>query len=152
MKRYDDPIKRDWRKELANFSEDSLPKKPRDWAVLCMPSDECYEIESYLDLGVMPSGIIAAEWDKRKAKRIERKYGIHGVEVVGYDVKDYLRNAQRKFDLINLDYETNMNTGVIAAVKLIAGRQLLNDPGVFGLTVYAQREDEFAKRCTRAGS
>lgn len=149
-KYYDDPIKRKWRMAALEFSVNTLAKrkKPRDWKVLCMPAEEGYEIEqNYLPIGVQPGNITALEWKQKKATRLANKFP--GINVVYEDVKDFLRDTGDKFDFINLDYESTISRPTLAAMRLIAGRQLLNDPGIFGLTVLAQRDDAYTKKIYR---
>lgn len=146
-KDYDDPMKISWRERWLDFIKQfskSTYRNAKKQTVLCMPGEEGYEITQIYDLhGIKRQNITAVEKNKQRATKLSKRF--KDVNIVCCDIKDFLRTTDMHFDIINLDYESTLGDDTIAALRYIAARQLLADPGGFALTVSAKREGERSK-------
>jgi len=151
MKSYNDPAKQQARLKLKDFIEKHLltHKKPQELRVLCFPGaeqdeEEALEVKEIYDpLNIPRKNITGLEMDKERAQRLrDADLGIHVVESSDLD---YLLTHHRRWDVISLDYHNYFDFNHDLVLRVIAGDQLLESPGILCTAYQAQREQAHVK-------
>jgi hypothetical protein len=152
---WDDPVKAKSRDRLRGFVKANLiamGKPARDAVVLCLPGEKALEIfQVYRELGIPDQNIFGIEIDAQvyetlqfymEYSKTDDSYDFPRFNLPKRPMRDleFLATTDHRFDIISLDYCSNLHSGVLDALMLISGRRLLNDRGVLAVNVQAARE------------
>lgn len=147
-KSHDDPAKDRWREAWYQFirkHRHSLRGSPKDWRVAFFPGEEALEVKVYDRLGIPRENLLGLEKRPKAYDELKKKSLGIGLTKEPMDALDFFQQTDEKFDIVNLDYEWTFNQLVIRTLKFLAGRQLLGESSLFGLTYYGKREKEDTK-------
>ncbi|MBI2574372.1 hypothetical protein HYV82_00635 [Candidatus Woesearchaeota archaeon] len=150
---YNNPKKAEVREKFRRFIKRHLQGNPSNWRVLCFPwgdGKRSYEIEQVYDpLGIPRSNIVGLE---RDAEKYERLKALNlGIKLVKLSDREFFSSASEQFDVVSLDYDGTFNPDRIRALELLAGRQLLWNPSVLGVTVSVKRENAETQKHVYSG-
>ncbi len=141
---YDDPAKQKWRDAWYQFirkNKHFIGRNPRTWNIAFFPGQEALELSVYDKLKIPRENLLGLERDPRVHEKLRKKdLGIRLTDNP-IDALDFFKTTDEKFDIINLDYTGNLNEGVLKTLENIAGRQLLEEDSLFGITIYGKREN-----------
>ena len=137
---YDFPGKRAYRRAWREFVHSFLSgSSPKETTVACFPGHECLEItEVYDSLGIPRENITCLERDRATAREINRT--LKGAHLVQQNAKDFFETTDKKFTIINLDYQGQLASDERDTIASICERQLLGRRGILGTNFYASRE------------
>lgn len=146
---HDNPAKNKWREAWFRFlrkNKNYLIGNPKDWQVVFLPGTEGLEIEVYDRLGIPRENLVGLENDIQRYEKLKKKrLGIR-IPDKPMDSLDFFLQTNDKFDIVNLDYEGMLNSKVIKTLETIAGRQLLKEESVFGISTFGRREQPDVKK------
>ena len=145
-KTYQDPVKKKSRVKQREFIAKQLLsfKKRKEVKVICFPGaevegEEAIEIKQIYDvLGIPRKNIIGLEADPKKADRL-KKANLGIIIENNYDL-NFLKNTNKQFDIISLDYTGYRDEKKWQALHEIAGKQLLYGNGILCTNYSARRE------------
>jgi hypothetical protein len=110
--------------------------------VACMPGESCWDIQFFLQYDRVQR-IIAIERDPEVAAVIREKVGDDDrVEVFEGSTTKFLGTTSERFDLLYLDYYSNLNLSVMTDLRLVFRRCLLNEKAKCVVTFLGARESE----------
>ena len=146
IKDFDDPIKQLSRFAVRDFVSEHKEKPPQDLTALIMPSWQGLDIRDITDpLGMQRQNIVAVERKKKILSAFvnESPYSTE-VNTELADIVKYLRTTERRFDIIYIDWCSNMTFDVLEAIGVISGRGLLYNGGILVTNVLGERERKYA--------
>lgn len=140
---YRDPVKSVARKKWRRFLEKNMKGRPSGWRVACFPwgdADHSYEIEEVYDpLGIPRQNIVGIERDPDKLERL-RTLGL-GIELFNGPDLAFFQTQDRKFDIVNLDYDGTFNDWARLTLLEVSSKRRLTGRATLGVTVLGRRED-----------
>ncbi len=146
IKDFDDPVKQLSRFAVRDFVSKHSQIPTSEMSALVMPSWQGMDIRDITDpLGMQRQNVVAVEHDRgiQDAFVSESPYSA-GVKTELADITDYLLVTDRKFDLIFIDWCSNMTMDVLDTLGVISGRQLLSHGGILVTNIMGERERKYA--------
>jgi len=144
VRSYNDPAKQKARQRLLVFIKKHLKVKPETARVLCFPGaevqgEEALEVtEIYDRLGIPRENIVGLEYNREAARRLKRAN--FGIEVICQDAYTFFQTTKKHFDVISLDYTGQRTWRERDTTRYIAGRNVLNNFGIFCTNHMVKRE------------
>jgi hypothetical protein len=140
---YDDPVKEKWRHAWFKFIKKNkgfLGGNPREMTGVFFLGEDALELKVYDKLGIPRENLVGLEYDAEYYEKLKKKkLGIRMTDEP-MDALDFFKETDEKFSFVNLDYTGHLNKNVIDTLENIAGRQLLKEDSLLGVTVYGKRE------------
>ena len=148
---YNSPAKQASREKFGSFLDAYvLPyHRPEDITVLCLPGatvkgEEALEVKQVYDpRGIQRSNITGLERDEIVYGRLRAAH--LGMRIVKSNVLGFLRQRDKPFTIINLDYCGQQNPVQDVELRYIAAKGLLQDHGALATVYSAQRESKTNK-------
>jgi hypothetical protein len=144
--RFDIPAKKVSRKRLRSFIRRTVlkNKSPSEVKVLSLVGPEAIDVfDIYDPIGIPRENIVACELNHDSAELLKAQD--LNIIIIEGDVIDYLRDTDRTFDIINLDFCGCLNSDVISAVKQIFYKRTLREGGILACTFLGRRENKEVK-------
>lgn len=144
-----DPAKEKWREAWYHFirkHRHSLRGSPQDWQVVFFPGEEALELDVYDRLKIPRENLLGLERNRAFHEKLrKKKLGIRLTDEP-MDAVDFFRKTDEKFEIGSLDYEGPLARQVVKTLRYLAGRQILNEGAIFGITTYNKRESQDVKK------
>lgn len=140
---YDFPAKHAYRESLREFILKKFPNLAarRDLRVACFPGHEGLEVsEVYIPLGIRPTRIYGIEENKSVVQEIDSLN--MGIQVIPEKAIDFFKKESVKFDIINLDFQSQFGMDEIETLCAINHNSRLKNRAILGTNFYGSRENE----------
>jgi hypothetical protein len=137
---YDNEQKERWRQKWVEFINVNFPRELRSKTkVLCLPAKDCLEIPHYLALGFRPENIIGLiKGENAEAVNEFQQNAMHfGINPCVGDLEDYLRNSDRRYGVVVLDFHCCFSQKHSRILK-----SLLLEPDAILITNFAARREK----------
>ena len=140
---YDFEMKKRYHDELVRFilQMHTKRKNRHNLKVACFPGHEALEIINVYDkLDIPRKNIVGIEADPNIARELKQKN--LGIEIFkGFDY-EFFEQTNKRFDIINLDYQTYLNKNIDYSLGLIFGRELAYDKFILCTNFLGKRETD----------
>ena len=144
---YDFESKRLYRQKLKKYIATHFPdqNRRRNLTVACFPGHEGLEVtEVYLPLGIRPNRIYGIEQDQEAARLIA---GLDlKINVINRPAKDYFATTPERFDIVNLDFQSQFGEDEEAAIRSLFLLKKARSRMILGTNFYGARENKERQR------
>jgi len=124
--------------QFGRFIRKNLHKSSTETQVLFLPGYGAAEYENvYKPRGIPIQNITGVEKNGKVYKHIKRTQEF---DIVNGDLADYVKETDKKFDVISLDFTGYLTDKEREIIYVIADRRLLRDGGILLTTFQASRE------------
>ena len=135
-------VKNKVRGKLKDFISKAYPNESqrRNLNVLTLLGHEDHELKQVWDpLGVPRKNITTLEHNPKAYEIVQ--YKNFGVNLIKGSIEDYISETNKKFDVINLDYQGYYNFDKLKTIQKIAYNQILGNKGVLATWYSGRREN-----------
>lgn len=145
-----DPNKREVRRKFLEFIEKSLGRTHGSTKVLCLPGADLWEFnEIYSHLpNLKQQNVYIVERNQLNARLMQA--ALPEAHVFGGELSDFVRTTKEKFDIISLDFCSEMKPELLDIIMDIRHSELLSDRAVFLMAISGRREKAEGKSVMQA--
>lgn len=145
-----DPNKREVRRKFLEFIEKSLGSNHGSTKVLCLPGADLWEFnEIYSHLpNLKQQNVYIIERNQLNARLMQA--ALPEAHVFGGELSDFLETTKEKFDIVSLDFCSEMKSELLDILYQLRFGELLSDRAVFLMAVSGRREKADGKGIMQA--
>lgn len=136
------PSKRHIQSKVLGRSFRNMSRYKKEIRVLCLPGISGWDIELIRGFSGPKKTFVGLEDDSKTFNTINQNYSnAEDVRILNIKTSDFLATTDEKFDLIYLDYFSNLSNTVRFDVETIFSRSILNPRGHLIVNIYGAREN-----------
>ena len=146
---YDNPEKREWRRNKKDYLSENLPKKDREKAnVVLLPAEDWRDVEEVYDpLSFKRERLWGAEKDKDLQPKFCEKATELGTNFFKGDVRKLLKSQSTRYKIADLDFKGQASRETL---EKILPHLLLDDDAILFLNFQRKREPRGVQNDMRA--
>lgn len=140
-----DPNKREVRRKFLEFIDKNLGSTHGSTKVLCLPGADLWEFnEIYSHLpNLKQQNVYIVERNQLNAQLMQA--ALPEAHVFGGELADFVNTTKEKFDIISLDFCSEMRPELLSILYSIRFGELLSDRAVFLMAISGRREKSDGK-------
>jgi|GEM_PF-6682790 len=118
----------------------NLSRYRKNLNILCLPGEQGWDIE-FFDTYKAVDEIVCLEEDSLIYNRIAGRYrSKKGVTILNMKTSEFLATTEKKFDVIYIDYFSNLSSVVRFDLEMIFDRRIIRPGGKCVVNLYGSRE------------
>lgn len=145
-----DPNKRELRRKFLEFIEKSLGTNHGSTKILCLPGADLWEFnEIYSHLpNLKQQNVYIVERNQLNARLMQA--ALPEAHVFGGELVDFVRTTEEKFDIVSLDFCSELKSELLDIIFKLRHNECLSDRAVFLMAISGRREKADGKGVMQA--